>query len=203
MHLPRRHQLAAVFLGAALVIGTAAPAAAPGRAVAATRTPAVASSGQLPPDASAMRTPGTAVIAAPDALKRLGTLRVRALGIYKSVYDWGCRGPVVPNYVLSWHCKSSNNRFLTGHAYGVFHPIWTAYKYHRLKVGMIATFTTAGGTVTKFKLAWVRKVPKSYLYNGITGERWAWGSTSLKALTLQTCWGSTNAYRLVLRFYKV
>jgi hypothetical protein len=34
----------------------------------------------------------------------------------------------------------------------------------------------------------------------MTGERWAWSSTPRPSITLQTCWGSTNRYRIVTRF---
>ncbi|MEO5964061.1 MAG: hypothetical protein ABIR11_01255 [Candidatus Limnocylindrales bacterium] len=68
---------------------------------------------------------------------------------------------------------------------------------------MIATFTDRYGTVTKYRLSWVRLVPKTYLWNGLTGEQWAWNATLRKALTLQTCWGSTNLYRIITRFDQV
>ncbi len=135
-------------------------------------------------------------------LRRLGALRIPAIGLSVNVDDWGCRGSIVPDLALRWGCRSSINQYIAGHAYGVFHPYYLAYARHRLVKGMVATFTTPAGRVTRYRLAWMRFVPRTYLWHGLTGEQWAWGATSRPALTLQTCWGATNAYRIVTRFVK-
>lgn len=185
------HRLAVVTISLVLLAGSVAPAA-----------PVAGTTGPLPPDSSAMVTPAGAPASAPDSLRRLGTLRIRAIGIAATVYAWGCGSAVVPDLVLRWGCNASRNQFLVGHAYGVFHGYYLAYKEHRLTRGMIATFTDRYGRVTRYTLAWVRKVPKNYIWNGQTGEVWAWGNTPQPSLTLQTCWGATNAYRIITRFVK-
>ncbi len=202
-------RLAALVLALALA-GSAAPAAqpaaardvvAPAAAPAPASAPAQAPAELLPPVSSAMA-PAVAPQAAPAALKRLGVLRIPAIGIYVNVYNWGCGASIVPNVALRWVCKSSNNMFIVGHGYGVFRPYLVAFTLKRLRVGIIATFTTPAGKTTRYKMAWTRKVLPSYLWSGLTGPEWAWGNTPLPSLTLQTCWGATNAYRIVTRFVR-
>ena len=153
----------------------------------------------LPPESSVV-VPPAQVAPVNASLRRLGTLRVPGIGLYAPVYYWGCGNAVVPNLALRWGCVGSNNKFIVGHAYGVFHAYYLAYARHRLTTGLVATFTDTAGHATRYRLSWVRLVPKSYVWRGLTGERWAWNNTSTPTLTLQTCWGSTNAYRIVTRF---
>ncbi len=171
---------------------TAAPVAAP-----------LAAAQLLPPESSVRVTPGARAVAPAATLVRLGTLRIRRIGLAVSVYRWGCGASTVPNRAIRWGCVKSNNKFIAGHAYGVFHRYYVAYARHRLKRGLIATFTDPRGHVTRYKLAWVRRVPKTYIWRGLTGELWAWNNTSRAALTLQTCWGSRNTYRIVSRWVRV
>lgn len=162
---------------------------------------AVAPDSALPPD-SAVVAPLVATTPVLDSLRRLGTLRIPGIGLYATVYDWGCGSSIVPNVAIRWGCTRSVNQFIAGHAYGVFHPYYLAYARHRLKAGLIATFTDIRGHVTRYRLSWVRAVLGTYVWHGSTGEQWAWGNTSTPALTLQTCWGSTNKYRIVTRFVR-
>lgn len=155
----------------------------------------------LPPETPATA-PATEVAVPPD-LTRVGRMRIKGIGLDVPVYRWSCESSGLPNRALRWGCTGANNQFIVGHAYGVFHPYYLAYKYRKFKVGMIATFTKPSGSVTKYRLAWVRLVPKSYISNGLTGEIWAWGPTARASITLQTCWGATNKYRIVSRWEKV
>jgi hypothetical protein len=176
--------------------------------LAASTTPAAAASvpppvetGLFPPDSPAVA-PAVAPVAAFSSLRRLGTLRIPGIGLAVNVYDWGCGNSIVPNLALRWGCKASNNRFIAGHGYGVFHPYLVAYSRRRLVPGLIATFTDPSGRTTRYRLAWSRLVPKTFLWKGQTGDQWAWGDTPGPTLTLQSCWGSTNAYRIITRFVR-
>jgi hypothetical protein len=155
----------------------------------------------IPPETPAVAP--AVVVLAPLDLTRVGRLRIKGIGLDVPVYRWGCSGSNLPNRALRWGCSGRNNQFLVGHAYGVFHPYYLAYKYHRFKTGMTATFTKPSGAVTKYRLVWVRLVPKSYIWKGQTGDVWAWGPTSKVSITMQTCWGATNKYRIVTRWQKV
>jgi Sortase domain len=126
-----------------------------------------------------------------------------ANGLVKSVYDWGCRGGTVPNLVLRWDCAGKNNMYLLGHASSVFNPVLDAWRDGRLKGGKLAYWKRSGGVTQTYKVAWVRLVPKSYIWNGLTGDKWAWNATTRKTITLQTCWGTASAYRLIVRLVLV
>lgn len=163
----------------------------------------VAAATVLPPDSPVVAAPtAQAPVLTSTSLRRLGTLRVSGIGLTASVYAWGCGGEVVPNLALRWGCQKSNNQFIVGHAYGVFHPYYLAYARHLLRPGLIAYFTDTAGHRTRYRLAWVRLVTKTYVWHGLTGSQWAWNNTPSAALTLQTCWGSTSKYRIVTRFVR-
>jgi hypothetical protein len=186
------HRLLALLLVVLLAGASVAPAA----------EAQVAPAPILPPESSVMVPPHLAPAAAPQALTRLGTLRIRAIGLSVNLYQWTCRDSGIPNRALRWRCSGANNQFVFGHAYGVFHPYYLAWARHKLKAGVVALYTDRHGRVTRYKLTWARKVPRSYIWKGLTGERWAWSATSRPAITLQTCWGPTNAYRIITRFTK-
>jgi hypothetical protein len=123
-------------------------------------------------------------------------------GLVRSVYDFGCRGGAVPALVLRWSCAGKNNLYLLGHASSVFYPVHNAYRDGRLRPGNLA-YLTRNGIRRTYKVAWVRLVPRSYVWHGLSGDKWAWNATSTPAITLQTCWGSASAYRLIVRLYVV
>ncbi|MHB8959836.1 MAG: sortase family protein [Candidatus Limnocylindrales bacterium] len=208
-------RFASALLALALVAGfgpgATAPAAplasvmaadpAPSAPSAAAEVPAVLGASVLPPESSVVA-PLAASTPVMDSLHRLGTLRISRIGLYARVYDWGCGNAIVPNLVLRWACRRNNNQFLVGHAYGVFHAYYLAYARHLLRPGLIATFTNASGHTTRYRLAWVRRVTATYIYRGLTGDQWAWSNTPTPSLTLQTCWGATNKYRIITRFVR-
>lgn len=205
-------RLASALLALALVAGFGPGATAPVAPLApvmaadpapsaAAEVPAALGAGLLPPESSVVP-PVAASTPVMDSLRRLGTLRISRIGLYASVYDWGCGSAIVPNLVLRWACHRNNNQFLVGHAYGVFRPYYLAYARHLLRAGLTATFTDAAGRTTRYRLAWVRLVTATYIYRGLTGDQWAWSNTSTPSLTLQTCWGATNKYRIITRFVR-
>ena len=146
---------------------------------------------------------GTAPIAQATTYPYLGRFSFPAAnGLDRNVYDWGCRGGTVPNLVLRWGCAGSNNTYLIGHAWGVFNPVADAWRDGRLSAGKLA-FLTRNGVKLTYKVAWVRLVPASYVWKGLSGDKWAWNATTRQAITLQTCWGASSQYRLIVRLYRV
>jgi hypothetical protein len=162
----------------------------------------VAAATVLPPDSPVVAPVAATAPVLASTLRRLGTLRISGIGLYAAVYDWGCGGSIVPNLALRWGCRTSNNKFIVGHAYGVFHPYYLAYARHLLKPGLVAYFTDTSGRVTRYRLAWMRLVTGNYVWRGLTGSQWAWNNTPSAALTLQTCWGATSKYRIITRFVR-
>lgn len=139
---------------------------------------------------------------APSLLVRLGTFRFPAIDLARPVYRWGCRGGTLPNLLVRWGCAGAGNTYLLGHAWGVFAPLHDAREDGRLRIGQHAYLTDWAGRTRRYELAWIRIVPRTYYWHGLPGDRWAWNATSRPAITLQTCWGATSAYRLIVRFYE-
>ncbi len=181
----------------------AAPVAPAARPVAATTKKATtrkathtATTSVAPRAATTVRTAATV------PLGSFGRLSIAGIGLSGSVDNWGCRGGTLPNRIERWGCAGTGNTYLMGHAFGVFRGLSSAYSAGRLRAGLLATVTTRTGTQT-YRLAWARIVPASYSYRGMSGDQWAWNSTGTPSLTLQTCWGASSSYRLIVRFVAV
>ncbi len=140
------------------------------------------------------RTPDAAAAIATSSLK----FRYPAAGVFETVHQLGCKGGVLPNLVERWSCAGRNNNYLLGHAWGVFKPLHDAYASHRLRVGQVAYFEL-GSRTRAYRVTWIRVVPKSYVWNGLSGDKWAWNATARPSITLQTCWGVSSNYRVIIR----
>lgn len=201
MNRARRLLLAAVMV--AVIAPTsdlgALPSAAPDLGLA---SAAAADGSPLPPESGVVAPAAPASAPADWTAPWIGTLKIPALRISQRVYDWGCGPSVVPNIVIRWGCARSQNMFLAGHAYGVFHSYYLAYRNHRLRAPMYAYFTDRRGHTTRYRLVWVRTVTPTYEWRGLTGSEWAWNDTATPSITLQTCYGPTNAYRIISRFVR-
>ncbi len=125
-------------------------------------------------------------------------LRFPAIGLDERVYDFGCRGGVLPDLVERWGCAGANNTYLLGHAWGVFAPLLDAFARGTLRVGETAWLTVYGQT-RAYTVAWIRLVPDSYVWDGLGGQDWAWNATARPSLTLQTCWVATSDHRIIVR----
>jgi hypothetical protein len=102
---------------------------------------------------------------------------------YYDVYRWGCAG--------------ANNTYLMGHASGSFYNLWRGYHTGKLKTGQSVYFADAKGKVTQWRVLWIKHVTTTYLNN--TAGSWATNASSTPIMTLQTCDGSYNQYRIMVR----
>ncbi|NJD29423.1 MAG: sortase [Chloroflexi bacterium] len=119
------------------------------------------------------------------------------LGINKRVHSYPCPRTRPPdNYLYRWGCAGSNNVYLLGHAYSVMKPLHDAYVSGRLRVGMAAWYANGSGKVRKYKITEWRVVKPD-------NASWAIASQSRPSMTLQTCVGKNDAYRLVVRLVAV
>jgi len=191
-----RRLLVTALLAISLVVpGLAVPAAAAAPAGRGT-------AGLVPPSTSIGPSPIDRPEPPPPLLARVATFRFPAIDLNRPVYRWGCRGGSLPNLVVRWDCAGANNTYLLGHAWGVFAPLHDARQAGSLRIGQHADLTDSTGHTRRYELAWFRIVPRTYYWHGLPGDRWAWNATSRPAITLQTCWGATSAYRLIVRFYE-
>ncbi len=96
-----------------------------------------------------------------------------------------------------WGCAGSNNVYLMGHASGVMNALHDAYVSGRLSEGMKAWYANPDGTVRQYAVKWWK------LTRPTADAAWAWASQSTPSMTLQTCVGRNNEYRLIVRLVVV
>jgi sortase (surface protein transpeptidase) len=119
------------------------------------------------------------------------------IGISKPVYLFPCsRGTDPDNLVYRWGCAGTNNVYLLGHAYGVFKPLHDAYYNGRLKVGMPVVYADGGGHSHLYRVTTWR------VLNPVDAA-WAIASQSRPSMSLQTCIGTGDSERLVVRLVEV
>ena len=123
-------------------------------------------------------------------------LWIPGLGLNRDIDDWGCRGGLIPNHVERWGCAGRNNVYLLGHAWGVFAPIHNGYHSGALHVGLTAYYADKSGNVHRYRVSAIRHV-RNADYASWSG--WATGAYGSPVITLQTCDGSTSAYRILVR----
>lgn len=122
---------------------------------------------------------------------------IPALGINRSVSGYACTNDSYPgDRVYRWGCGGKNNIYLFGHAHSVFKPLHDAYVRGRLKKGMKVHYADANGKVSAYSVIWWR------LTTPDKGE-FAYTSLAKPSMTLQTCVGKDNKYRLIVRLVKV
>jgi hypothetical protein len=216
---------AAIGSAAALVAVPSAPLLAPGlRAELAIADPSSAGSAARP-DPSFAGVTGAAAIASPrlDAVPTSrsttassakpqprpaqtasapqpyrGTNRVwsTALGLNRSVSAFSCSRSRPPdNAVYRWGCAGQNNVYLFAHAGGPFKRLHDLYLRGALKLGMTVTYAGPSGQVHRYRVAWWRVVLP-------TNGAFAYAALSRPSMTLQTCVGPHDRYRLVVRLYQ-
>ena len=122
------------------------------------------------------------------------SLAIPALRIDAPIGVTTCGG-LIPNGIWQWTCAGQNNFYLLGHAWGVFKPLHDGYHAGLLTPGMVATYTDRAGEVHRYRLLWVE-----HLTVADWGKGAAWAATSGPVITLQTCDGATDAYRIIVRF---
>lgn len=133
---------------------------------------------------------------------RLPHVSIPDLDISRPIHDWGCRGGTIPNLVWSWDCSGHNNLYLLGHAWGVFKPLHDAFARGDLTPGLRLSLRSPNGSVSTFRLAWVRRVRWQDLGTDMwgPGRTWAWNATKHPVVTLQTCFGRHSQWRIIVRF---
>jgi hypothetical protein len=120
-----------------------------------------------------------------------------SLGINRTVHAYPCPRTRPPdNYLYRWGCAGANNVYLLGHAYSVMDPLHDAYVGGRLRTGMAAWYATGGGKVREYRITEWRVVRPDE-------AAWAIADQPVPSMTLQTCVGKNDAYRLVVRLVAV
>ena len=133
----------------------------------------------------------------PASYKGRNHVWIPALGIDRAVTFYSCSSSFYPgNRVYRWGCAGSNNIYLFGHAHSVFRALHDAYVRGRLFKGMKVFYANAAGKVSTYAVSWWRLT---------TPDKggFAYAAQSTPSLTLQTCVGANNQYRLIVRLRRV
>lgn len=120
-----------------------------------------------------------------------------SLGISKPTYFYSCSDSKYPgNVVYRWGCAGRNNTYLFGHNYGVFYPLYEAWRTGTLRKGMPVVYADAQGRTRLYRVVSWRVVDP-------TDSAWAMASQSRPSMTLQTCANKAGTNRLVVRLVAV
>lgn len=165
-------------------IPSPSPSTAPTVSMAVTQSPTPVASQPAPQRAPAKK---------PVAATR-NRFSIPALHINGTIGNTSCGG-LIPNGIWRWPCAGANNLYLLGHAYGVFAPVHNGYHAGSLKPGLAAIYTDGAGVAHRYRLLWVQDVPVA-----TWGKGSSWAATSGPVITLQTCDGAADAYRIIVRF---
>jgi hypothetical protein len=131
---------------------------------------------------------------APVIVVHSNRLTIPVLGLDGNIGTTSCGG-LIPNGIWLWPCAGQNNLYMLGHAWGSFAPIHNGYHAGLLKVGLVALYTDGAGVVHEYRLIWVQDLPVA-----TWGEGTSWAATPGPVITLQTCDGAGDAYRIIVRF---
>jgi hypothetical protein len=119
-----------------------------------------------------------------------------SLGLDRAVSWFSCSRSRPPDYVVyRWGCAGQNNIYLFAHAGGPFRRLHDLYVRGHLHKGMAVSYADASGRVHRYTVAWWRVVLP-------TNGEFAYAAQSRPSMTLQTCVGSNDRYRLIVRLYQ-
>ena len=119
-----------------------------------------------------------------------------ALGLNRSVAAFPCSRSRPPDMAIyRWGCAGHNNVYLFAHAGGPFGRLHDLYVRGGLRRGMTVTYADPSRTVHRYKVAWWKVVLP-------TNGAFAYAAQSRPSMTLQTCVGANDRYRLVVRLYQ-
>jgi hypothetical protein len=155
------------------------------------------------PEPTPLRTPASAGVATAATGGSAGASRTTAvvthrfrfpdLRIERTTRSYPCDRAEPPgDYIYRWGCAGRNNLYLLGHAHSVFKALHDAYAAGRLRVGMKAWYTDGSGRTRLYRVTTWRLVRP-------TDVAWAIASQPVPSMTLQTCYGPNNEYRLLVR----
>ncbi len=119
-----------------------------------------------------------------------------ALGLDRTVAWYPCSRTRAPDMaVYRWGCAGAGNVYLLAHAGGPFRKLHDLYVRGALRRGMTVTYADAHGRIHRYAVAWWRVVLP-------TQGAFAYAAQSRSSMTLQTCVGAGDRYRLVVRLYE-
>jgi hypothetical protein len=86
---------------------------------------------------------------------------------------------------------------MMSHAWSTFKAIKKGYHSGAMKVGQSVWYADPKGKVTKWTVKWIKRVKLDYFT--ATFSDWAANNSSTPIMTLQTCDGSRDQFRIIVR----
>lgn len=181
---------------------TLSAAAAAEARLAAEAAPTPASTPQPAPVSTPPTTSSKTSTAAGPLVLKANQFAFPAISIStKAVRWWDCyRDDAMPNYVYRWGCAGSNNVFLLGHSYGMFKPLWSAYHSGALKLGLVAYYAGSDGKMHAYRVTTIRHEEIAHEWDW---RPWAQASQPVPSMTLITCDGAGDRYRIIVRLVAI
>jgi len=137
--------------------------------------------------------PPTAPPAAGPTYEGKNRVWIPSLGLNRAVDPFPCSRTKPPgNSIYRWGCAGKNNVYLLAHAATAFKPLHTAYVKGKLRKGMEVIYANGAGQVRTYKVTFWKVVSP-------VDAEWAYAAQPKPSMTLQTCVGDDNEYRLIVR----
>lgn len=111
--------------------------------------------------------------------------------------DYGGDAAGLGGGIYRWGCGPTSNIYMLSHAWSTFKKLKTAYHDGTLRIGQNVWYANAQGDVTRWEVEWIRRVTDEYL--DATASEWALNDSPTPIMTLQTCDGAQDQYRIIVR----
>ena len=173
-------------------------AAAPARAVGSDgRVVLTTQTARRPAVARANVHPGLGPSANALAYKGRNHVWIPSLGISDAVLPYACSRTRDPaDYMYRWGCAGHNNVYILGHARSVMKPLHDLYVSGGLRKGLVALYADADGRIRAYQVTeWRVVLP--------TEIAWQIAAQPVPSMTLQTCVGKNDRYRLNVRLVEM
>ncbi|HEY7600781.1 MAG TPA: hypothetical protein VH741_12700 [Candidatus Limnocylindrales bacterium] len=124
-----------------------------------------------------------------------------ALGISATWKWYGCDYGGDPSGlgagVYRWGCGPKSNIYMMSHAWSTFKAVRLGYHSGAMKEGQSVWYSDKQGNVTKWRVKWIRRVDLDYFNQ--TAFDWALNDSPTPIMTFQTCDGSHDQFRIIVR----
>jgi hypothetical protein len=99
--------------------------------------------------------------------------------------------------IYRWGCNPKSNIYLMSHAWSSFKALKRGYHSGAMREGQTVWYANQKGNTSKWRVKWIKRVTDDYL--DATHSEWATVGSKSPIMTLQTCDGANDQYRIIVR----
>ena len=99
--------------------------------------------------------------------------------------------------VYRWGCGPQSNIYLMSHAWSTFKAVRLGYHSGAMQAGQPVWYADRQGRVSEWRVKWIKRVDLDYF--NATAHEWAGNDTGKPVITLQTCDGRNDQFRIIVR----